>query len=622
MRATLPWSRQRACREFAWETLFQGDLDGDGDTERLSEHLTHCTRCQRKLTDLAADQRWWLDAGRWLEPLSDEFESEDSEDTSPSSTESIADELIRAGVMTAPPEPGPMGRVGRYTVKRVLGMGGTGIVLQAADPELNRTVAIKVLAPSLAASGAARRRFAREGQAVAAIAHDNVVSVHHVEVGGRIPYLVMQYIDGSSLQDFVTAQGPLDVTTALRIAAQIAAGLDAAHAQGLVHRDVKPANILVGASGQRVWITDFGLARAVDDASLTRTGFIAGTPHYMSPEQARGEAVRGRSDLFGLGSVVYFMLTGRPPFRADRTLAILNRICNEPHRDVREVNPDVPPPVAGFVDRLLQKEDGARYASAADVREACLGLLTNANEVPEVSVPTTPRTRRLFGAEQIVVCLVLLLGIGLAAAWWPDRHSLSAPRVVQPVDDSAVVAEQVADVKGRDWSNAPSSEYGMVFPPPADEPYQPPSIGEPMEYQPAFTDSTPTTTFGDSSGDLYAADAASVTATSGATLPAETAETTESRYGSPPNTRPLPVTADQRQAASDRWLADLRSFESELQTLRQSLDTRRDAAHAITWPHTSPDFFPTARAIELGLQELEISRRISSPPSPITTDLP
>ena len=148
-------------------------------------------------------------------------------------------------------------------------------------------MAVKVLSPTLAANGSARRRFSREGQAAASVVHDNVVAIHHVESDGPIPFLVMQFVEGSSLQELVIRSGPIDVKSILRIVAQLASALSAAHSQGLVHRDVKPANILVEATGQRVWITDFGLARAVDDASLTRTGFIAGTPHYMSPEQAR-----------------------------------------------------------------------------------------------------------------------------------------------------------------------------------------------------------------------------------------------------------------------------------------------------------------------------------------------
>ncbi|HUP81961.1 MAG TPA: serine/threonine-protein kinase, partial [Pirellula sp.] len=147
----------------------------------------------------------------------------------------------------------------------------------------------------------------------------------------------------------------------LRIAKQTAAGLAAAHDQGLVHRDVKPANILLEENVDRVILSDFGLARAVDDASLTRTGVIAGTPHYMSPEQAHGDAIDTRSDQFSLGSVMYFMLTGRPPFRATGAMGVLHRICNESHRPIEQINEDVPDEVAQLIDRLLSKNPANRF---------------------------------------------------------------------------------------------------------------------------------------------------------------------------------------------------------------------------------------------------------------------
>src|SRR5205814_4227536 len=164
---------------------------------------------------------------------------------------------------------------------------------------------IKVMAPQLAASATARRRFTREARAAAAVTHDHVVTIHAVEDAGPLPHIVMQFVAGHSLQDRLDRTGPLQLQEVLRIGMQAAAGLAAAHAQGLVHRDVKPANILLEDGVERVKLTDFGLARAADDASLTKTGIIAGTPQFMSPEQARGESIDQRSDLFSLGCVLY-----------------------------------------------------------------------------------------------------------------------------------------------------------------------------------------------------------------------------------------------------------------------------------------------------------------------------
>src|SRR5262249_15554902 len=167
---------------------------------------------------------------------------------------------------------------GQYGVGEVAGSGGMGIVLRAFDEKLHRVVAIKVLAPALAGSGAARQRFVREARAAAAVAHEHVVGIHAVEDGGPVPYLVMQFVEGRTLQEKLARPGPLPLAETLRIGLQVAEGLAAAHKHGLIHRDIKPANILLENGIERVKITDFGLARAADDASLTQSGMIAGTP--------------------------------------------------------------------------------------------------------------------------------------------------------------------------------------------------------------------------------------------------------------------------------------------------------------------------------------------------------
>ena len=175
-------------------------------------------------------------------------------------------------------QPGALGRLDHYEVLEVVGKGGMGVVFKAFDEKLRRVVAIKVLAPQLATSGTARQRFVREAQAAAAVSHEHVINIHAVEDAAAVPYLVMQFIDGKSLDDKIKDKGPLELPEVVRIGMQIASGLAAAHAQGLIHRDIKPANILLENSVERVKITDFGLARAADDASPTWSGSIAGTP--------------------------------------------------------------------------------------------------------------------------------------------------------------------------------------------------------------------------------------------------------------------------------------------------------------------------------------------------------
>ena len=239
-------------------------------------------------------------------------------------------------------KPGSIGLLGHYEILQVLGRGAFGLVFKAFDEKLHRMVAIKVMNPALAATSPPRKRFLREARSSAAVRHENIVAIHAVEEQ-PVPYLVMEYIPGKTLQQWQDEHGPLDLGDILKFGQQIAAGLAAAHAQGLIHRDIKPANILLDTSIEaRIKITDFGLARAVDDASMTQSGLIAGTPMYMAPEQARGQTLDHRADLFSLGTVLYTMASGRPPFRASNTIAVLKRVCEDTPRPVSEVIPGSP----------------------------------------------------------------------------------------------------------------------------------------------------------------------------------------------------------------------------------------------------------------------------------------
>jgi serine/threonine protein kinase len=257
--------------------------------------------------------------------------------------------------------------LGAYEVLQRIGEGGNGIVLKALDPALNRIVAIKVMAPHFATSATARKRFLREAQAAAAVAHDHVVTIHAVDENNGLPYLVMQYVAGLSLQDRLDQSGPLELKEILRIGMQTASGLAAAHAQGLVHRDIKPANILLENGVERVKITDFGLARAADEASLTQSGVVAGTPQYMAPEQARGETLDHRADLFSLGSVLYAMCTGVPPFRATTTMGVLKKVSDESPKPIKDINPEIPDWLVAVIDKLHAKDPADRYQSATEV---------------------------------------------------------------------------------------------------------------------------------------------------------------------------------------------------------------------------------------------------------------
>jgi len=300
----------------------------------------------------------------------------------------MADE-ISLGYLEPSTKPGSLGRLAHYEILEIVGHGAFGTVLRAFDEKLQRVVAIKVMAPELAATSPARKRFVREAQASAQIRHENVVSVYSVDEK-PIPYLVMEYIPGETLQHRLDERGPLDVPTVLRLGTQIAEGLAAAHAKDLIHRDIKPGNILLESGMRdRVKITDFGLARAADDASMTQSGVIAGTPMYMAPEQALGHKLDQRADLFSLGSVLYQMVSGRPPFRASSTLAVLKRLTEETPRSIQEIIPETPTWLCDIITKLHAKTPDERFQTAKEVAELLEQHSAHLKNPSQVSRPAT-----------------------------------------------------------------------------------------------------------------------------------------------------------------------------------------------------------------------------------------
>ncbi len=301
----------------------------------------------------------------------------DAEDESSDPDETRSGDLR---ILLPSDKPGSIGRLGHYEVIEILGRGAFGIVFKAFDERLHRLVAIKALSPELAATSPPRKRFLREARSVAAVKHDNIVQIYSVD-DSPTPYLAMEFVDGRTLQQELAGEGPLDVPDILRLGQQMAAGLAAAHDKGLIHRDIKPGNILIEAGiDRRVKITDFGLARAADDATMTRTGMIAGTPMYMAPEQALGRSIDHRADLFSLGSVLYQMACGRPPFRGANAIAVLKRVVDEDPRPIRDILPDVPEWLCAIIDKLQAKSPDDRFASAKEVADL-LGRCRNELEV-------------------------------------------------------------------------------------------------------------------------------------------------------------------------------------------------------------------------------------------------
>ncbi|HZY85297.1 MAG TPA: serine/threonine-protein kinase, partial [Gemmataceae bacterium] len=421
----------------AWKELLEGSLP-EGEQGDLSAHLEGCAACQQALQDVVASDGSWSGLARRL--------AGEQPEIGPALRQALAaltghgpavETQAEAGPSAELPldflgptdRPGHLGRLGPYEVQKVVGRGGMGVVLLAFDPALRRNVAIKVMAPQLAATASARQRFLREACSAAAINHEHVVTIHGVDEFKDLPFIVMQYVAGSSLEQRLEFGPPPDLPELLRIGAQAASGLAAAHEKGLIHRDVKPANILLENGVERVKLTDFGLARGLDDASVTQGGVIAGTPLYMAPEQARGEPLDARADLFSLGSVLYALCTGGPPFAPGAPLAVLRRVADEPP-PAPEVSARCPPWLAAAITKLHAREPGQRFGTAAEVAELLGRHLAHLHGAapppvvqPEVIVlsepvaeaapePAAPRKR---GAGKWVLACAAVLAVGLVA---------------------------------------------------------------------------------------------------------------------------------------------------------------------------------------------------------------
>lgn len=393
------------------EAALAGHLTSDEEAA-LHRHLDECEACSAAIEKLAGGDAWSREAATLL--ATDELDDAVSTCEQWSEIDFTVDHLEPAD------DPTLLGRLGGYDVLEIIGRGGMGVVLKGYDRELQRCVAIKVLAPHLAQSSLAKKRFAREAQAAAAVVHPHVLAIHQVQPSGKLPFLVMPLVAGESLAERLKTQGRLELLEILRIGMQAAAGFAAAHEQGLVHRDVKPANILLEKGVERAVLTDFGLACAADDVAMTRYGIIAGTPQYMSPEQARGDSLDGRSDLFSLGCVLYEMGTGVSPFRTDSIMATIRRLVDDPPQSPAALNAELPPWFTMIVEKLLEKQPTRRFGSAKEVSELLEGCLAHVQQPASVPLPAAlavapppqvsdSRSSRFRG---IVVALALF-GFGL-----------------------------------------------------------------------------------------------------------------------------------------------------------------------------------------------------------------
>jgi eukaryotic-like serine/threonine-protein kinase len=438
----------RKCPEVtSLQRLLLGTL-GTADTEQLENHIAQCDHCGRSLDTLMREDNvlHLLSSSatgstptNHVQTLIERLKNLPSSlpaDATPTTTapspesrglhdaatpeergspEDADIEAIRH--LLAPPEsPDEIGRLGPYRIRKLIGMGGMGVVFEADDLQLQRGVALKVIRPGLANHTDARQRFLREARAMAAIEHDHIAVIHHAGEEGSVLYLVMPLLKGETLEMRLQREGKLPITEVVRIGKETAKGLAAAHARGLIHRDIKPGNLWLEEGAGRVKILDFGLAQAVEQAgSLTGPGLVVGTPAYMAPEQAGGTTADARTDLFGLGCLLYRCCTGELPFHGETTLQVLRSLELDEPRPPNDLNPDVPSALSALILQLLAKDRAQRPPSAQSVVDA-LDRIEHGSPILQASVPVAIQPpalsrRRLLQRVAAAIVVFALLGI-------------------------------------------------------------------------------------------------------------------------------------------------------------------------------------------------------------------
>lgn len=356
-----------------------------------------------------------------------------------------------------PVEPDEVGRLGGYRVLSLLGHGGMAYVFLAEDIALQRRVALKVMKPDLDADMSGWPRFLREARIMAAVKHEHLVPVYQASEENGVIYLAMELLRGETLESRLSRHGPMSVPEALRLAHEIASGLAVIHQHGLIHRDIKPGNLWLESPADHVRILDFGLARFVnDDVNMTQSGAAVGTPAFMSPEQARGERLGPRSDLFSLGCVLYCLGTGVQPFWGENTLATLTALAIDHPAPMDEVNPDIPPAFADLVDRLLAKNPDDRPESAEAVIEELLAIAEHPHE-------RRPTRRRLARHGVVAACvaavLVPVVVGGVALAVLDPFAVTSEPTARVAVADTTYLSD-LQPIDARGWISQPPGPPG------------------------------------------------------------------------------------------------------------------------------------------------------------------
>lgn len=357
--------------------------------------------------------------------------------------------------------------IGGCKVESFVARGAMGAVYRAHRPDLDKPVAVKVLQPALVENEGILHRFLREARVAAKLDHPNIVRVHDLGEQSGLYFIIMEFVDGRDLREWVQSEGRLSVNTALRIAKQVADALDYAHRCGVVHRDIKPANILLSQEGVAK-VADLGLARPVtQDTQVTMTGEIIGTPVFMSPEQCRGDPMDGRTDLYSLGATLYMVLSGEPPFRGENTAVLLQKVLNDRPAPLPALVPGIPEGVTALVQRLMAKYPVARFQTGREVVEAITDLLVGrfhfAGETRSQMSEADPEPVSLL--RWAGLCL---LGVALGVVCY----------VLQPAEETQADTQPLPSTPVATWEPGPQSR--IVPPPEPDSAQVPPTRALPQ----------------------------------------------------------------------------------------------------------------------------------------------
>lgn len=349
-------------------------------------------------------------------------------------------------------------QVGRYLVLDRLGRGGMATVYKARDPDINRDLAIKFLHASLCEDATNRARFLQEARAAGGLSHPNIVTVHDVgEIQGR-PFMAMELLDGVSLADELEHNKTLPLREVVEIGIQLGRALDYAHSRGIVHRDIKPGNIMRVSGGRAVKVTDFGIAHsddvADDSVQRTRVGDVLGTPQYMSPEQTRGEILDGRSDLFSVGIVLYQMIAGARPFRGDSLVAVATRIANDEPPPIDKQREGVPASLRRVIERCLAKPLARRFQTGAELADALTKVLAEMDEAAHERSRKRSIPLRVQWAGTMALIVALVMGVTTAVIT-QRQHAAMMNQVNEYGTSLArfIAAQNAAAVLGEDWES-------------------------------------------------------------------------------------------------------------------------------------------------------------------------